>query len=342
MSLGDLSVPAISYPDTGRYGQQVFGCRPARKPWAQTGDEGTSLREVMLRFPDEDACIAHIFDVRFGQGYPCPGCGRPSRWYRIRRFRRYGNNCCGGHQITPTAGCLFDRTRLPLTEWFHILLLFANSKNGLPTHFVQRHFGVTQANAHKIVDRARTHIALLEGVRRVGGPGQLVYVDEALMRGIRTEGLRGKGRAIILGMTDGRTVTTAIIPNRRTATLVKVIKERVIAGSIIVTDSLASYKRLTDHGWSRSIVNHAQNIYVNEEGISQSRIEAYWGVLKRVHRATYLHVARKNLWKYVNEFNFRYNRRHRSHETFWDMISMFPAMTYPAVPPPGLDLVMYG
>lgn len=315
---------------------QIYASK-RRKPWAQTSHEGTSWAEVQAAFPNDDAVLDHVFHTRFGQYYPCAKCGKPTKWYRIRNYRRYGSNCCGSRSLHPLAGTVFGATRVPLTDWLHIMLLTCNDRSGTPAHFIQRHFGLTYNCAYKICDRVRTHMALVEGVRQIGGPGQHVYVDEALLRGVTTPGRKGSGRAIVMGMSDGEAVATAIIPDRRTETLLEVIHRRVRPGSILVTDGFSSYRRLDQLGWERSVVNHSQNIYVNHEGYSQAAIESYWGALKRMMRSSHLHVSRLNLWKYLGEFNFRYSRRNRSHETFWDVLDSFPTFTRDVVPPPGLD-----
>lgn len=316
--------------------------RKASKPWAQIGQEGTSLKSVLEIFPDEDACIDHIFHVRFGQWHPCPRCGRESKWFRIRSERRYANNCCGGISLHPTSNTIFHRTSIPLMEWFHIILLFANSKGGLSTNFISRHFGIAYKAAYRIVDRLRTHLALIEGVRIVGGENVPVHVDETLLKGIRTAGQAGQGKAILFGMTDGKTVTTAIIPNRRTETRLSVIDHRVRRGSTLVTDGYNSYMRLDDLGWDRQVVNHSKGRWINEYGFTQNYIEVYWAVFKRLIRGTHLHVQRDNLWKYVNAFNFSYNRRFHSHTIFWDMLSSFPEFSPEMKAPEGIDLVLGG
>ena len=310
-----------------------------RKPWSQPNFEGTSWSTVDKTFPTEDSILSYLFDVRFGNPSPCPKCGRMANWYRIRSKRCYSTNCCGGQAIFPMSNTLFDKSRTPLRDWLHIMLLFSNTRSGIAGHLIQRHFGLTYSCAHKICDRVRTHMALIEGVRQIGGPGELVYVDEAVLRGVTTPHQKGTGRAIIMGMTNGESVATAIIPNRKIDTLMRVINDRVVAGSIIVTDGFSSYRRLAEAGWERSVVFHSQGIYVNHEGRSQAAIEAYWGVLKRVIRSTYLHMSRENLWKYLGEFNFRYCRRRQSYRTFWDMISQFPPLTATHLPPQGLDYV---
>ena len=39
------------------------------------------------------------------------------------------------------------------------------------------------------------------------------------------------------------------------------------------------------------------------------------------------YASRAHLWLYLGEFLFRYNRRNRSAQTYWDMISAFPDLT---------------
>jgi hypothetical protein len=39
------------------------------------------------------------------------------------------------------------------------------------------------------------------------------------------------------------------------------------------------------------------------------------------------YASRAHVWLYLSEFLFRYNRRHRSAQTYWDMISAFPDLT---------------
>ncbi|WP_077228410.1 transposase [Sphingomonas hengshuiensis] len=45
--------------------------------------------QFFRQFPDDEACLSHLFNVRFGQGLSCPSCGCPSNWYRIKTERRF-------------------------------------------------------------------------------------------------------------------------------------------------------------------------------------------------------------------------------------------------------------
>jgi transposase len=32
----------------------------------------TNVRQFFAQFPNDDACLEHLFNVRFGQGHVCP------------------------------------------------------------------------------------------------------------------------------------------------------------------------------------------------------------------------------------------------------------------------------
>lgn len=285
---------------------------------------GTSIREFYDKFPDDDACISHAFAVRYGADYPCPGCGRQTKWYRVRKRVRYANTCCGGRSLSPIAHTLMGASKISPQLWFYAMLLFANSRNGVATHFLQRHLGLSYKAAWRMGDRIRTHLALLEAPRQFGGPGQLVHVDETLIRGIRTSTAKGAGRAILFGIADAQAVGTFVVKNRRRTTLMPLIKAKIHPGSTIVTDSYSTYRHLSDYGWRHTTVNHSRGEWTNADGISQARIEQHWAALKRAIRGTHLHVERDFLWKYLKEYEFRANRRERSAQLFWDMIASFP------------------
>jgi hypothetical protein len=51
------------------------------------------------------------------------------------------------------------------------------------------------------------------------------------------------------------------------------------------------------------------------------------GYFRRPLKYNYRRVDCENLWLYLKEFEFRFNRRRRSEETFWDLVGAFPACT---------------
>lgn len=319
----------------GQYGNPNFGYRPLAVTSAASMAEGTSIQLLDKVFPDEDACLRHLFDIRFGQGFPCLVCKRPANWSKVRTKRYYRARCCRNVEIYPKTGSVFHQSRIPLRDWFLAMLYFANSRTGISAVLMQRLLGISHQAAFTVCDRIRTHMALLENRQKIGGPGQHVHIDEALFRGILTEDSR-PNKTIILGICTKNNLVSTVIPNRRKETIISIMERLVERGSIIVTDGHASYRSLPKRNWDVITVNHSKRIYADENGISQAQIESYWGHMKRAFRLSHLRIDRENIWKYINCFNFVYNRRLRSRDTFWDMISCFPA--FPDYPVPHRDM----
>lgn len=280
-----------------------------------------SIFEFLQQFPSERACREHIFRTRF-DGKPCPKCDKLTKWYPIYEGKKFGHPC--GKQISTTGGTLASSSNLPLRLWFYAMLLFSNSSQGITAHFLQRHFGIAQAHAWRMCDRIRTHIAMLDPPSLLGGPGQRVHVDETLIRGVRTPGVRGAGRAILFGIATADKARSIIVPNRARHVLLPLIRRHVHPESQLTTDSYSTYRRMSDYGWKQAIVNHSKG-WANEEGIHQVPIEAYWSAMKRSVLSSHQHVGRDFLWKYVRVHEFRYNRRRAPETIFRDMISSFPS-----------------
>lgn len=310
--------------DENLYGHVPFGWRPLVISSTKETIVGTSLDLFNQVFPDDAACLRHVFDMRFGQGHPCPKCGRPARWSRRKGRACFTARCCSNAEIYPLAGTLFGHSRLPLRDLFLVLLHFTNSKVGFSASLTRRLLGISHPAAFALCDRIRCHLAMLTGRDRIGGPGQQVFIDEALLRGILTTGNR-PNKASLVALCTHQDLLTAIVPDRRAATLVALIEHVVRPGSILVTDGFAGYRGMHRRGWHHEIVNHHRRIWVNSNGACQAQVETYWWHLKRTLRLTHLRIDRENAWKYINAFNFVYNRRTRSRETFWDAVSHFPA-----------------
>ena len=39
-----------------------------------------TVKQFFKQFPDDAACLAHLFEVRYGQGHSCPKCERTAKW----------------------------------------------------------------------------------------------------------------------------------------------------------------------------------------------------------------------------------------------------------------------
>ena len=183
-------------------------------------------------FPNDETCLTHLFNVRFGDGFACPSCERPSKWFRIKAERAYSCQWCG-HHLHPTVGTPFEQTRTPLQLWFYAMHLFTTTRHGVSGKELQRQLGVTYKTAWRMAKLIREHIADVDGEAPVGGPDTAVEVDETLVGGVkRGKPMRGSaGKVVVVGaLQRGGDIITAVVPNQRRTTLQPFVLANVKAG----------------------------------------------------------------------------------------------------------------
>ena len=270
-----------------------------------------TLRQFQTRFPTEEACLDHLFQVRYGTDFNCPKCNRPAKYSRVKARRSYQCNWCA-NQLYPTAGTPFDKTRTSLRDWFFVMFQFCASRNGVAAKEVERQIGVTYKTAWRMCHEIRKYMGQVDGFRPIGGEGKTVEIDETLIGGKvygKGVGRHLENKTVILGMVErGGDVFTKIVPNVKSATLVPEVKAAVAEGTSIHTDGLHSYKSLKLHGFTHAFVDHNRAEYVRGDCHTQT-IEGFWAQLKRGINGTHIHVSAKHLPKYLGEFEYRYNMR---------------------------------
>lgn len=284
-----------------------------------------TVAQFFRQFPDDEACLQHLFDIRFGQGFACLSCERPSKWFRIKAERAYSCQFCG-HHLHPTVGTPFEQTRTPLQMWFYAIFLFTTTRNGVAAKELQRQLGVTYKTAWRMAHLIREHMADVDGDDALGGPFKTVEVDETYIGGEVSGmgmGYKGNKTAIMAMVERGGEVITEVIPNRKKVTLEKHIVEHVKPYSEIHTDEFVGYADLGDHkGYWHKSVNHSEGEYVRGH-ISTNGVEGFWSQLKRTISGTHIHVSGKHLWKYAKEAEYRFNRRSSPETMLSELLGTF-------------------
>lgn len=286
--------------------------------------------QFFRKFPDDETCLQHLFDVRFGQGFACPSCERPSNWYRIKAERAYSCQWCG-HHLHPTVGTPFEQTRTPLQLWFYGIYLFTTTRHGVSAKELQRQLGVTYKTAWRMAALIREHMADVDGETPIGGPGTNVEIDETLVGGVKKgKHMRGSaGKTVVVGaMERGGDLITAVVPNQRRETLEPFVTENVLTGGDVHTDELRSYGDLAKAGYRHTTVNHRAEEYAYfdyrlGDTVTVNGIENFWRHLKCSITGTHTSVSPKHLCRYVKEFEYRFNRRNRPETMFAELVSTF-------------------
>ena len=88
------------------------------------------------------------------------------------------------------------------------------------------------------------------------------------------------------------------------------IRAHISKDSKIVTDELNLYKGLgKEFSGGHSTVNHTGEEWVNMEGEHINTAESFFALLKRGHYGIFHSLSKKHLFRYCNEFAFRWNHR---------------------------------
>jgi transposase-like protein len=281
-----------------------------------------TVQDFFARFPTDDACLEHLFAVRYSPEPVCPKCGQIGAFGRLAKLPAWTCNC--GHHLHPMKGTPFERTHTPLQKWFYAMYLFTTSQHGVPAKELQRQLGVTYKTAWRIGHEIRKYMGDVDGDRGLGGH---VEIDETFIGGRKKTGKRGRpamdNKAIVLGMLErGGDVITRHVKNVRMDSLTPHIKSHVKRGTRISTDELISYHVLGRMGYDHRTVNHRAREYVRGD-VHTNSIENFWSRLKNSIRGTHVHISAKHLPKYLSEFEFRFNRRKVPLSMFSDLMAGF-------------------
>jgi transposase len=274
-----------------------------------------TLRQFQERFPTEESCLDHLMRVRYGDRHDCEKCGRNAHFYRAKGRRSYACEYCG-HQVYPTAGTPFDRTRTSLRDWFFVMFQFCASRNGVAAKEVERRLGVTYKTAWRMCHMIREYMGELDSDDPLGGVGEVVEIDETLIGGSISgmgSGYKGNKTCVVGMMERGGELITRVVVGRSKAVMHGLINEHVLPGTTVSTDEFGGYKDLGLNGYRHVTVNHKAGEYATECGKGVNNVEGFWAQLKRGINGTHIHVSAKHLPKYLGEFEYRWNMRDVPH-----------------------------
>ena len=140
-----------------------------------------TVEEFFARLPDEETCLAHIMEVRYGQRHVCGACGVEGTFHKLANRRAFSCAHCGDH-VYPTAGTIFQDTRTPLQVWFYAIYLFVTTRHGVSGKELERMLGVTYKTAWRMSQQIRQLMITADNFDVLRGH---VGLDEAFGRSPR-------------------------------------------------------------------------------------------------------------------------------------------------------------
>jgi transposase len=266
-------------------------------------------------FPTDDACLEWLKNYLYPDGIFCDICQATTKHHKVASRKSYSCQFCG-HHVHPTANTIYHKSSTSLRTWFHAIYLMASTRCGISAKQIERETGVTYKTAWRMFRQIR----LMLDEDRDPFVGQ-VEADESFFGGkaknmhkhIRERKIKGRGavgKITVAGVLQREgAVIAKVVSNRDEETLIPFLEERVLPASMVFTDECPSYNSLESKGYSHKRVHHSANVYVKGDAHTNG-IEGFWSLVKNGIRGVNHSVSAKYLQSYLDEYAFRYNRRH--------------------------------
>lgn len=242
----------------------------------------------------------------------CPVCAYARSWI-VRRCHRKCKRC--RHEWSPRTQYPVPRIRVSRNQWIAIIDAFLDHgtrsfvmrRTGLGQFQVRaalRHLrhamtedtpppftGISEADETYVGGSWKNHRGALWIRKRHGKPG------------------RGTPKRPVLGLRNRSTglVRVWCIPNSRTDTIIRCLRDQVVPGSAVYSDGWQPYRHLPEYGLRHKFVDHNGGEFIRGRVHTQG-IEGVWGYLKR-KLAAMGGIRSQYLPLFIGELIWRYNHR---------------------------------
>lgn len=258
---------------------------------------------IQRKFATELACRKYLEYQRWPQGFRCPACKhdqagqqRTRGLYRCRRCRK---------DVSLTSGTIFHKTRTPLRKWFWLILMMSQNKHGVSILEAQRLLGIGSyetvwSMSHKI----RTAMAHRDKRYKLAG---LTELDESFFGG-KSKVKRAVFVAVSTSHRGGPAFAKMqVVPWTDLVRAREMARENIEKSATLKTDGARVYPALTEEGYG----HEPHNLYGSPERAGQ--ILHWMHILasnaKRFMQGTHHREAPKHLQRFLDEFDYRFNRR---------------------------------
>jgi len=281
-------------------------------------------------FHDEAAAFEHLEAVLWPDGPICPHCGVIGNAYALKGVRskpskknpeglvRHGLKKCAAcrKQFTVRVGTVFESSHIPLTKWLQAVYLMTCSKKGVSSHQLHRILEITYKAAWFMTHRIREAMRSGE-LAPMGSAGGYVEVDETFIghdksvKPAHTKRGRGWGhkyKVLTLVDRDSGQARSMVVDKLNVATLKPIIRANMDREATLMTDEAGHYKPIGRHFADHKRVHHSMGQYAKGEAHTNT-IEGYFSIFKRGMKGVYQHCGKQHLYRYLAEFEFRYNNR---------------------------------
>jgi len=283
---------------------------------------------------DDEQCRTYLEQMRWPDGPRCPKCGSLKHWTITRRTpnknhvsKLYRCKACD-KQYSVTVGTIFEDSKIPLSKWLMAIHLMCSSKKGISALQLQRELDLGQYRSAWFMSHRIREAMGDKSFPKLSG---IVEADETYIypkrpRGHRVwkerikdeqdMGLRPKrehhspyaGKPMVFGILErGGSVRTMVATEATAKQLQPLIRGFVdVPNTRLITDGNKAYSAIKKE-MPHDVVDHEVTYVVGD--VHTQNIDGYWSLLKRGLVGTFHHVDAQYLPQYLNEFEYRFNRR---------------------------------
>jgi transposase-like protein len=212
-----------------------------------------------------------------------------------------------------------EHTRLPIKTWFWAIFLMATDKRGSSATYLSTALNIRYKSAWLLLQKLRSAMGNRDAQYLLKG---IVEFDDTYFGGPKQGGKRGRGTKktkvlVALSKNDKgkpQHLKMRVVPNLKSKTIGAFVQDAISSNSIVETDAYRSYRKALS-----GELSHNWQVF-DADGEMLVWLHTIISNAKSFVQGTFHGLDGMHLQRYLDEFCWRFNRRYRSHEIFFDLL----------------------
>lgn len=292
-----------------------------------------SIHDFLRVFPDEQACINHLEQIRWNGNVVSP-FDENSKVYNCAGNKFKCKNT--GKYFNAKTATIFENTNIKLMKWFLALYVFSSHKKGISSYQLGRDIDVSQKSAWFMLHRLRYAFGNQETEKLQGDVeadctfigGKTSFKHKSKRDADNAKGTGAINKTPVFGMVERNgNLVTGKVKKEDQAVLRPILNEWIEKGSTLITDGHSAY--LGVKGVYHEALSHEKGEYARNH-FHTANIDCFWSQLKRGITGIYHQISVKHTNAYAQEFTLRHNTRKLPTSTRFDLVltNMVCRLTY--------------
>lgn len=272
-----------------------------------------SLFEFQRMFPDDEACLKYLAEMKWKEGFKCKKCSNTTFCKEIKELDRQCTKC--GRLESPTSSTLFHQCKFPLLKAFHIIYFVSTNKNGISSTELSRKLELRQKTCWFFKQKVMKAMESSGNFPLLGE----VEVDESYVGGQDDKALgrnEGKKKIMVIGIEKKKSGVSRwygrVIENASKVNLVGFMLDHVEKDANVKTDFWSGYNGVESH--FPKLVRQKSGKKGENFKLMHRVIMMFKSWLRGTHHSV------RNLQPYINEYTYRFNRHQMKEGIFENLM----------------------